>query len=98
MGGIVAADEVSSTVGEARMTGASDSEAREFAAAFRGFLDWVHTDSGDRNEVAGLVADFLGEERSGRSVVTRSLPAFDHVNLQTALDAWSREPGREVVV
>ncbi|HEY1518462.1 MAG TPA: ATP-binding protein [Solirubrobacteraceae bacterium] len=80
------------------MTGASDSEAREFAAAFRGFLDWVHTDVGDRNEVAGLVADFLGEERSGRSVVTRSLRALDHVNLQTALDAWSREPGREVVV
>jgi ATPase family associated with various cellular activities (AAA) len=96
--GIVAADDVSSTVGEARMTGASDPEAREFAAAFRGFLDWIHTDSGDRNEVAGLVADFLGEERSGRSVVTRSLPTFDHVNLQTALDAWSREPGREVVV
>jgi hypothetical protein len=30
--------------------------------------------------------------------VTRSLSTFDHVNLQTALDAWSREPGREVVV
>jgi cell division protease FtsH len=63
------------------MTGASDSEAREFAAAFRGFLDWVHADSEDRNEVAGLVEDFLGDERSGRSVVTRSLPAFEHVNL-----------------
>jgi hypothetical protein len=80
------------------MTGASDLEAREFAAAFRGFLDWVHTDSEDRNEVAALVEDFLGEERSGRSVVTRSLPAFEHVNLQAALDAWSGEPGREVVV
>ncbi len=80
------------------MTGASDSEAREFAAAFRGFLDWVHTSSQDRDEVAGLVKDFLGDERSARSVVTRSLPAFEHVNLQTALDAWSREPGREVVV
>jgi hypothetical protein len=79
------------------MTGASDSEAREFAGAFRAFLEWVHTDVQDRNEVAALVADFLGAEGSGRSVVTRSLPAFEHVNLQTALDAWSREPGREVV-
>jgi len=78
--------------------GASDSEAREFAAAFRAFLDWVHSVAKDRDEVAGLVVGFLGAERSGRSVVTRSLPVFEHVNLQTALDAWSREPGREVVV
>jgi ATPase family associated with various cellular activities (AAA) len=78
--------------------GASDSEAREFAAAFRSFLEWVHTGGETRDEVAGLVTEFLGAEGSGRSVVTRSLPAFEHVNLQTALDAWSREPGREVVV
>jgi ATPase family associated with various cellular activities (AAA) len=78
--------------------GASDSEAREFAAAFRAFLDWVHTGPEDRNEVAGLVGHFLGAAGSERSVVTRSLPVFEHVNLQTALDAWSREPGREVVV
>jgi ATPase family associated with various cellular activities (AAA) len=78
--------------------GASDSEAREFAAAFRSFLEWVHTGGEARDEVAGLVTEFLGAEGSGRSVVTRSLPAFEHVNLQTALDAWSREPGREVVV
>jgi hypothetical protein len=80
------------------VTGASDSEAREFAGAFRGFLEWVHTDAQDRSEVAGLIADFLGAEGSARSVVTRSLPVFEHVNLQTALDAWSREPGREVVM
>ena len=77
---------------------ASNSEAHEFAAAFRAFLQWVHTGAEDRDEVAGLVADFLGAERSGRSVVSRSLPVFEHVNLQTALDAWSQEPGREVVV
>ncbi len=77
---------------------ASDSEAREFAAAFRSFLEWVHAGGDERDEVAGLVADFLGAEGSGRSVVTRSLPVFEHVNLQTALDAWSEERGREVVV
>jgi len=43
------------------MTGASDSEARSFAAAFRSFLEWVHSEQAgawERNEVAGLVADF----------------------------------------
>jgi hypothetical protein len=83
------------------MMGASDSEARTFAAAFRSFLEWVHSDQAGargRNEVAGLVGDFLGEGASERSVVTRSLPVFEHVNLQTALDAWSQEPGREVAV
>jgi len=31
-------------------------------------------------------------------VVSRELPAFEHVNLQTALDAWSAQPGRAVEV
>ena len=83
------------------MTGASDSEAREFAAAFRAFLEWVHSDqagSGDRNEVASLVRGYLGDEASEQSVVTRTLPLFEHVNLQTALDSWSQEPGRRVQI
>src|ERR1035438_2793533 len=83
------------------MTGASDSEAREFAALFRSFLEWVHSEHAgarERNEVVALVSDFLGEGASERSVVTRSLLAFEHANLQTALAAWSQEPGREVVV
>jgi hypothetical protein len=83
------------------MMGASDSEARMFAAAFRSFLEWLHSDAAgarERNEVARLVGDFLGEGASERSVVTRSLPVFEHVNLQTALDAWSQEPGRDVAV
>jgi hypothetical protein len=83
------------------MTGASDPEAREFATAFLSFLRWVHSEDAalrQRNEVAALVGDFLGEGASDHSVVTRSLPVFEHVNLQTALDAWSRERGREVVV
>ena len=83
------------------MAGASDLEAREFATAFRSFLDWVHSEQDGarrRNEVAALVGDFLGDGASGLSVVARSMPVFEHVNLQTALNAWSREPGREVAV
>jgi ATPase family associated with various cellular activities (AAA) len=80
------------------MSGASDSEAREFAQAFRSFLEWLHSGASerDRNEVVALVADFLGEDARRQSVVSRSLPVFEHVNLQTALDAWCTEPGREV--
>jgi cell division protease FtsH len=77
----------------------SDDEAREFAAAFRGLLNWVHaTASRADNEVVVLVREFLGPERIHHSVVTRALPAFEHVNLQTAVDAWSRQPGRTVEV
>jgi hypothetical protein len=83
------------------MTGASESEAREFAAAYRSFLEWVHSEDAlgrGRNEVVALVADCLGDDAGAQSVVTRSLPPFEHVNLQTALNAWSSEPGRDVSV
>jgi ATPase family associated with various cellular activities (AAA) len=82
------------------VTDASDDEAREFAAAFRSLLHWVHAEefTGRRNEVVALVADYLGEGASDLSVVSRSLPVFEHVNLQTALDAWAQEPGRSVEV
>jgi hypothetical protein len=80
------------------MSHASESEAREFALAFRSFLEWIYTAQEDRNEVVALVGEFLGEDATGLSVVTRSLPVFEHVNLQTALDAWSAEPGRKVAV
>jgi ATPase family associated with various cellular activities (AAA) len=83
------------------MSGASDSEAREFAAAFRSLLEWVHSDEmlgRGRNEVVALVGDYLGEDGSAKSVVSRSLASFEHANLQTALNAWSDEAGREVAV
>jgi ATPase family associated with various cellular activities (AAA) len=80
---------------------APDGQAREFAAAFRGFLDWVHSPAagaGEANEVAALVGDFLGPDSAHHSVVTRELPPFEHVNLQTAVDAWSAHGGRTVEV
>ena len=83
------------------MAGPSESEAREFALGFRSFLEWVHSDrfdDSDRNEVVVLVGDHLGADGSARSVVARSLNAFEQVNLQTALDAWTTEPGRSVAV
>ena len=78
---------------------APDDQAREFAAAFRGFLDWVHSVAArEGNEVSALVRDFLGPDGIGHSVVTRELPPFEHVNLQTAVDAWSAGNGRVVEV
>jgi hypothetical protein len=80
---------------------ASDGEARAFAASFSKFLDWVHATvqvGEQRNEVSGLVLDHLGPDGAEHSVVTRDLPPFEHVNLQTAVDAWSASPGRTVEV
>jgi hypothetical protein len=80
---------------------APEAEARAFAASFRSFLDWIHQgdrEPGERNPVAALVAEFLGPEAAAHSVVSRELPPFEHVNLQTAIDAWSARAGREVDV
>jgi hypothetical protein len=76
-----------------------DRQAREFAAAFRVFLDWIHSPAtGEDNEVTALVRDYLGADGAQHSVVTRDLPPFEHVNLQTAIDAWSARAGRTVEV
>ena len=77
---------------------APDDQAREFAAAFREFLNWIHSSGTEEgNEVSVLVRDFLGPGLH-HSVVTRELPPFEHVNLQTAFDAWSVRTGRSVEV
>ena len=80
---------------------APDQQAREFAAAFRLFLDWIHSSAagaGERNEVAELAHDFLGPDGLRHSVVTRQLARFEHVNMQTAINAWSARAGRAVDV
>jgi hypothetical protein len=78
---------------------ASPQESRQFASAFRAFIDWAQqAGSDERREVPDLIAGWLGPGGSDHSVVTRSLPGFEHVNLQTALDAWSARPGRTVAV
>jgi hypothetical protein len=79
---------------------APEAQAREFAAAFRSFLDWVHSDDHQESHrvVPDLVVGFLGPERQAHSVVTRELPPFEHVNLQTALDAWIASADRTVEV
>jgi ATPase family associated with various cellular activities (AAA) len=79
---------------------APEAEARAFAASFRSFLHWIHADGdeGRHNEAAALIAGFLGPGGTDHSVVSRELPVFEHVNLQTAINAWSARPGRTVEV
>ena len=74
-------DDVSGNGGAASVTGASDSEAREFARAFRAFLEWVHSAVEDRNEVAGLVGhDGVGWQAGGNPFIKRlPLENFDHL-------------------
>jgi len=74
---------------------------REFAQAFREFLTWMQdggSSGSKRNEVVALVRDHLGEAGLAESVVGTDLPPFEQVNMQTALDAWSAQPGRTVLV
>jgi DNA polymerase III delta prime subunit len=75
---------------------APEQQAREFAAAFRTFLEWIHTSFGEENEVSALVRGSLDSGGAGYSVVSRELAPFEHVNLQTALNAWSAGAGRTV--
>jgi len=77
---------------------APDQQAREFATAFRGFLEWIHSSFGEENEVSALVRGFLDSGGARHSVVSRELAPFEHVNLQTALNAWSAGAGRTVQV
>jgi DNA polymerase III delta prime subunit len=77
---------------------APEQQAREFAAAFRTFLEWIHTSFGEENEVSALVRGSLDSGGAGHSVVSRELAPFEHVNLQTALNAWSAGAGRTVEV
>jgi hypothetical protein len=72
---------------------APEAQARQFAAQFSSFLDWIHTSNREeRSEISALVRGFLGPDGAAQSVVTRELAPFEHVNLQTALDAWSARP------
>ncbi|RZS90094.1 ATPase family protein associated with various cellular activities (AAA) [Motilibacter rhizosphaerae] len=76
-----------------------EDELRQFARAFRELSEWAHRDAprGDV-EVVRVLRDHLGESGVEPSVVTRTLPPFEHVNLQVALDAWSAADGRRVRV
>ena len=48
-----------------------------------------------QDQLPRLLFDHLGPRWASLPVVTRSWPAYDHVNVQIGLDAWLAAPGRE---
>jgi hypothetical protein len=79
--------------------GATPIEARALAEAFRALSEWAFGGTaGATNEVVLLVRRHLEPARLEESVVTRALPAYEHVNLQAALDRWMAVAGRTVTV
>ena len=49
----------------------------------------------DRPKFATLLTDHLGRPADQLPVAEQQWPAYEHVNVQAALDAWLAEPGRE---
>ena len=60
---------------------ASEEASRDFAAAFRTMVEWVHATGvpGGANAVVALIHDHLGPDRVGGSVVSRELAPLEQV-------------------
>jgi cell division protease FtsH len=67
-----------------------EQEAAEFARAFQRFLEVVNelAPEGDGEPLTATLEAHLGEDPRELSVVSDRYPAFEHVNVQVALDAW----------
>ncbi|MEJ5915702.1 ATP-binding protein [Pseudokineococcus sp. 1T1Z-3] len=74
-------------------------EVRALARALTRLVDWAGAqERRRRHPVTERLHAHLGADAADRSVVTRRLPTFQHVNVQGALDAWCAEAGRSVDV
>ncbi|WP_298805435.1 ATP-binding protein [uncultured Pseudokineococcus sp.] len=75
-------------------------EVRSLARALDRLADWAgaQAQQARRSPVTERLQAHVPAEGRARSVVTRQLPVFQHVNVQVALDAWCAEAGREVAV
>ena len=49
----------------------------------------------DRPRFASMLTEHLGRPADQLPVAEQQWPAYEHVNVQAALDAWLAEPGRE---
>jgi hypothetical protein len=49
----------------------------------------------DRPQFASMLTEHLGRPADQLPVAEQQWPAYEHVNVQAALDAWLAEPGRE---
>ena len=78
-----------------------DLDVRAFARAFTSLLEWaqeIGQSGGDGGELARTRLHEHVPDVGERSVVSRTWAAFEHVNLQGALEAWAAQDGRTVEV
>jgi cell division protease FtsH len=76
---------------------ARDAGLTEFGQLFRRFLDEVlaHAPARPDPELLVRLTEHLGRDPRGLPVVTETYPAYDHANVQVALEAYLAEPGRD---
>jgi cell division protease FtsH len=76
---------------------ARDAELAQFGRVFRQFLDQVlsQVSAGPDTELLVRLTEHLGRDPRGLPVVTETYPAYDHANVQLALEAFLAEPGRD---
>jgi hypothetical protein len=67
----------------------------EFAAAFRRFLDFVNVQGADASPLLTRIADHLGADPRRLTVTVEEFDAFEHPNVQVALNECLARAGRE---
>jgi cell division protease FtsH len=67
-----------------------------FAASYREFVERMTelASAQARSPVRDRIDAHLGADSAGMPVVLDAFEAWDHINVQTAMDAWLAEPGR----
>jgi hypothetical protein len=71
-----------------------DPDLRAFAATFHKFLEFVsnHAPPAPKSPIAGWIEELFGTDTA--PVIVERFPVYQHADLQRALDAWLKEPGR----
>jgi hypothetical protein len=70
--------------------------AEQLAVALRDLLDWARTNApADEPPLRKRIVEHLGQDPAELPVVSRSISAWERVNLQVALDVYLAESGRE---
>jgi hypothetical protein len=73
-----------------------DDDLAGFARTYRGFMEGMtrlaHADA--RSEVRERIDTHLGVDTTDVAIVSASFAAWDHVNVDVAMEAWLAEPGR----
>ena len=69
--------------------------AAEFGRAFRRFMDTVLAEAAAESALLDRITDHLGGDPTRLPVIVEEFDAFEHPNVQVALDDYLSRPGRE---